>query len=116
MWTSIAANPVAFEAPSAGFALDWRTLQAWRERGVGFATLTHAAGISSTGDPVLDLQLPFDEPYRIPAGTAAAIAKAKTEGGRIIAIGTTVVRALEAAANARRRARRVWRRAWTHRA
>ena len=30
VWTKIAASPVAFEAPSAGFALDWRTLQAWR--------------------------------------------------------------------------------------
>ena len=57
VWTTIAADPVAFEPPSAGFALDWRTLQAWRRRGVGFATLTHAAGISSTGDPMLDLRL-----------------------------------------------------------
>jgi S-adenosylmethionine:tRNA ribosyltransferase-isomerase len=100
VWTSIAASPLAFEAPSAGFALDWRTLQAWRQRGVGFAALTHAAGISSTGDPALDLQLPFDEPYRIPAGTAATIVRTKADGRRVIAIGTTVVRALEAAANA----------------
>src|SRR5262249_38673267 len=42
VWTRIAADPVAFEPPSAGFALDWRTLTAWRQRGVGFATLTHA--------------------------------------------------------------------------
>jgi S-adenosylmethionine:tRNA ribosyltransferase-isomerase len=97
VWTAIAAEPVAFEPPSAGFALDWRTLIAWRQRGVGFATLTHAAGISSTGDPVLDLRLPFDEPYRIPESTAAAVVRAKSEGRRIIAIGTTVVRALEAA-------------------
>src|SRR5262249_24908683 len=46
----IAGPPVAFEAPSAGFAVDWQTLAAMRERGVAFATLTHAAGISSTGD------------------------------------------------------------------
>ena len=100
VWTSIAADPIAFEPPSAGFALDWRTLAAWQRRGIGFATLTHAAGISSTGDPVLDLRLPFDEPYRIPESTAAAINHAKSEGGRIIAIGTTVVRALESAADA----------------
>ena len=56
VWTAIAAVPVAFEPPSAGFALDWRTLHAWRQRGVGFATLTHAAGISSTGDAALDLR------------------------------------------------------------
>ncbi len=99
VWTRIAASPLAFEAPSAGFALDWRTLAAWRQRGVGFATLTHAAGISSTGDPALDLRLPFDEPYRIPDRTAAAIDTAKSEGRQIVAIGTSVVRALESAAN-----------------
>ena len=40
--------------------------QALRARGVAFATLTHAAGISSTGDAELDARLPFDEPYSIP--------------------------------------------------
>jgi S-adenosylmethionine:tRNA ribosyltransferase-isomerase len=100
MWTRIAAEPIAFEPPSAGFALDWRTLGAWRRRGIGFSTLTHAAGISSTGDPALDRRLPFDEPYRIPERTASAIRRAKSLGGRIVAIGTTVVRALESAANA----------------
>src|SRR5208282_4972551 len=39
VWTSIAAAPIAFEPPSAGFALDWRMLEIWRRRGVGFATL-----------------------------------------------------------------------------
>ena len=100
VWTSLAADPVAFEPPSAGFALDWRMLMASRGRGVKLATLTHAAGISSTGDPTLDLRLPLDEPYSIPERTAAVINQAKAEGGRIIAIGTTVVRALESAAQA----------------
>jgi S-adenosylmethionine:tRNA ribosyltransferase-isomerase len=99
VWTPIAAAPIAFEPPSAGFALDWATLAAWRGRGIGFATVSHAAGISSTGDGGLDARLPFDEPYRIPQRTAAAVARAKTAGRRIIAIGTTVVRALEAAAD-----------------
>ncbi|MDO3436388.1 S-adenosylmethionine:tRNA ribosyltransferase-isomerase [Rhizobium sp. CBN3] len=99
VWTRIAARPVAFEAPSASFALDWRTLQAWRRREIGFATLTHAAGISSTGDPALDSRLPFDEPYRVPECTVAQVARAQLRGSRIIAIGTSVVRALEAAAN-----------------
>jgi S-adenosylmethionine:tRNA ribosyltransferase-isomerase len=98
VWTTIAARPLAFEAPSAGFALDWRTLAAWRARGVRFATLTLATGISSTGDPELDRRFPLDEPYDIPPSTAAAIAAARRSGGRVIAIGTTVVRALEAAA------------------
>ncbi|HEY0284742.1 MAG TPA: S-adenosylmethionine:tRNA ribosyltransferase-isomerase, partial [Vicinamibacterales bacterium] len=62
---------------------------------IGFATITHAAGISSTGDPELDMRLPFDEPYDVPASTARAIERAQSNGGRIIAIGTTVVRALE---------------------
>ena len=71
---AVAALPVAFEAPSAGFVLDWGLLHALRQRGVGFATLTHAAGISSTGDAALDGRLPFDEPYRLPASTVRAIA------------------------------------------
>jgi S-adenosylmethionine:tRNA ribosyltransferase-isomerase len=100
VWTRIAADPIAFEAPSAGFVLNWRTLAAWRERGIGFSTLTHVAGISSTGDPTLDLRLPFDEPYRVPERTAAAINQAKSQGGRIVAIGTSVVRALESAVHA----------------
>jgi S-adenosylmethionine:tRNA ribosyltransferase-isomerase len=98
VWTSVAGPPVAFEAPSAGFALDWRALAAMRDRGVAFATLTHAAGISSTGDSELDRRLPFDEPYRIPPATAVAIRRARARGGRVVAIGTTVVRALEHAA------------------
>ncbi len=97
VWTPIAGPPVAFEPPSAGFALDWRSLAAMRAGGIVFAALTHAAGISSTGDPALDNLLPFDEPYSIPATTASAIRAARARGGRIIAIGTTVLRALEAA-------------------
>ena len=100
VWTRIAADPIALEPPSAGFALDWRTQAVWRQRAIGFATLTHAAGISSTGDPTLDAILPFDEPYRIPERTAAAIKHTKSKRGRVVAIGTTVVRALESAANA----------------
>ena len=57
--------------------------------------LTHAAGISSTGDDELDKRLPFDEPYVIPLATAAAIRRVRARGGRVVAIGTTVVRALE---------------------
>jgi S-adenosylmethionine:tRNA ribosyltransferase-isomerase len=101
VWTSVAALPVAFEPPSAGFVLDWQLLQALRDGGVGFATLTHAAGISSTGDEALDARLPFDEPYHLPEATVQAIAQARARGGRIVALGTTVTRALEHAAQAR---------------
>ena len=70
-----------------------------RARGVEFETITHAAGISSTGDEELDRLLPFDEPYRIPPATAEAVRRARTRGGRVVAVGTTVVRALEHAAS-----------------
>ena len=100
VWTSVAANPIAFEPPSAGFALNWRKLTSLRSRGVTIATLAHAAGISSTGDPELDARLPFDEPYAIPERTAAIVNRAKVAGGRIVAVGTTVVRALESAVKA----------------
>jgi S-adenosylmethionine:tRNA ribosyltransferase-isomerase len=98
VWTPIAGAPAAFEPPSAGFAIDWATLRAMRARGISFASVTLAAGLSSTGDPELDRRLPFDEPYRIPGATAAAIRRAQLTGGRIVAVGTTVVRALEHAA------------------
>jgi S-adenosylmethionine:tRNA ribosyltransferase-isomerase len=98
VWTKIAGPPVAFEPPSAGFVLDWHVLSAIRAHQARFATITHAAGISSTGDDDLDRLLPFDEPYHIPASTAKAVAEARQRGGRMIAVGTTVVRALEAAA------------------
>jgi S-adenosylmethionine:tRNA ribosyltransferase-isomerase len=98
VWTVIAGPPVAFEPPSAGFTMDWRVVAALRRQGVGFVTITHAAGISSTGDFALDARLPFDEPYRISPSAAAAIERARFDGRRIVAIGTTVVRALEHAA------------------
>ena len=101
-WTPIAGLPAAFEPPSAGFALDWRTLDAIHRRGVHFATITHAAGISSTGDVELDTRLPFDEPYRITESAARSIRLALAVGGRLIAIGTTVVRALEHAVSIHR--------------
>jgi S-adenosylmethionine:tRNA ribosyltransferase-isomerase len=99
VWTRVAALPVAFEPPSAGFVLDWALLSALKARGVGFATLTHAAGISSTGDDALDARLPLDEPYDIPSVTVEAIAQTKARGARVIALGTTVTRALEHAAS-----------------
>ena len=97
-WTRVAALRVSFEPPSASFVIDWaflKALQAWE---VGFATLTLAAGVSSTGDAALDTRLPFDEAYHLPRTTVEAISRTKAEGGRVIALGTTVTRALEHAA------------------
>lgn len=98
VWTRVAALPAAFEAPSAGFVLDWRLLGELRARGIGFATLTHAAGISSTGDPLLDARFPLEEPYHLPAATVEAILRTRAGGGRLVAVGTSVARALEHAA------------------
>ena len=52
------------------------------------------------GDDDFDQLLPFDEPYHIPATTAKAVEIARQHGGRVIAVGTSVVRALEDAATA----------------
>src|SRR5216684_1355779 len=50
-----------FEPPSAGLRLNWELLGALRKRGVALASLTHAAGLSSTGDAVVDALLPLPE-------------------------------------------------------
>jgi S-adenosylmethionine:tRNA ribosyltransferase-isomerase len=93
--TAFAARPWAAEMPSAARPLAWSTLLALRRAGVGIAALTHAAGLSSTGDPDLDAALPLPERYDLPAATIAAISATRARGGRVIAVGTTVVRALE---------------------
>jgi S-adenosylmethionine:tRNA ribosyltransferase-isomerase len=64
------------------------------------AALTHAAGLSSTGDAALDAILPLEERYDLPVGTVHAVADARARGGRVVAVGTTVVRALEGCAAA----------------
>lgn len=96
--TAYAARPWAAEAPSAGFALTWELLLGLKRQGVSLARVTHAAGLSSTGDDALDAALPLSERYDVPAATVQAIGTAKREGGRVIAVGTTVTRALEGAA------------------
>jgi S-adenosylmethionine:tRNA ribosyltransferase-isomerase len=83
--------------------LDLRSTGAPSQSGGSVASVlphTHAAGISSTGDPMRVLRLPFDEPYCIPQHTASVINDVKSKGRRLVAVGTTVVRALESAANA----------------
>jgi S-adenosylmethionine:tRNA ribosyltransferase-isomerase len=95
--TAFASRPWAVEMPSAGRPLTWSVLEALRARGVGLATVTHAAGLSSTGDPALDAALPLPERYEIPEASASAWARTRAEGGRVLAVGTTVVRALESA-------------------
>jgi S-adenosylmethionine:tRNA ribosyltransferase-isomerase len=96
--TSYGARPWAFEPPSAGKPLTWGLLRSLRGHGIAIASITHAAGISSTGDAGLDVLLPMDERFEVPAETVAAVGRAREAGGRVVAVGTTVVRALESAA------------------
>ena len=96
--TPYAARPWASEMPSAGRPLRLELLARLRARGVRVAWLTHAAGLSSTGDAGLDAALPLPERYEILPSTVAAVAGARRRGGRVVAVGTTVVRALEGAA------------------
>ena len=98
--TAYGARPWAFEPPSAGRPLTWGLLESLRRRGVAIAPVTHAAGLSSTGDPELDARLPLEERFEVPPRTVEAVREALRAGGRIVAVGTTVVRALEAAAAA----------------
>jgi S-adenosylmethionine:tRNA ribosyltransferase-isomerase len=98
--TAYAARPWAAEAPSAGLPLTWALLQRLAAGGVSVRALTHAAGLSSTGDAALDARLPLPERYHIPQEAVDAVAEARAVGGRVIAAGTTVVRALEGAAAA----------------
>jgi S-adenosylmethionine:tRNA ribosyltransferase-isomerase len=93
--TAYAARPWAAEAPSAGLALTWELLLDLRRRGVAIARVTHAAGLSSTGDGELDARLPLAESYEVPAETVRAVESARRRGGRVVAVGTTAVRALE---------------------
>jgi S-adenosylmethionine:tRNA ribosyltransferase-isomerase len=94
-----AAKPWAFELPSAGRPLTFQLLFELEDRGALLTHVTHAASISSTGSQSLDERLPLAERYEISEGAARVIARARAEGGRIIAAGTSVVRALEARAS-----------------
>lgn len=93
--TPHAARPWAAEPPSAGFALTTELVLALVKKGVRVASLTHAAGLSATGDAALDAMLPLEERCDLPASTVRAVTEAKARGGRVVALGTTVARALE---------------------
>ena len=95
-----ASRPWAVEMPSAGRPLRWEILLALRGRGVRFAAVTEAAGLSSTGDPAIDAALPLAERFEVPAATVEAVRAARRARGRVVAVGTSVARALEGAATA----------------
>jgi S-adenosylmethionine:tRNA ribosyltransferase-isomerase len=93
-----AARPWAVEMPSAGRLLRIDTLVALRRRGVEIVSITHAAGLSATGDPAIDARLPLPERFEVGEAAARAVLRTRARGGRVIAVGTSVVRALESAA------------------
>jgi S-adenosylmethionine:tRNA ribosyltransferase-isomerase len=96
--TAYGSRPWAVEPPSAGLPLTWDLLLELRRHGVEVARVTHAAGLSSTGDAELDARLPMAERYEVTEETVRAVDSARAAGGRVIAVGTTVTRALESAA------------------
>ena len=92
--TDHADTPGSAEMPSAGRPVTARVLRNLRRRGVGVATVVLHCGLSS---PDRD-EPPYAEWYSVPESTLAAVREAR----RVIAIGTTVVRALESAATGTR--------------
>jgi S-adenosylmethionine:tRNA ribosyltransferase-isomerase len=92
--TVYAREPGSAEMPSAGRAFSQEVLDGLRRKGIGFVTITLHTGVASleTHEP------PYEEPYHVPAPTAEAVNAAKAAGRRVIAVGTTAVRALESAA------------------
>ena len=97
--TLFAGPALSVEPPSAAFALTWDLFFKLRERGLEVASLLHGAGISSTGSEDLDRYLPLEEWFEVPGETVEAIAQTKHRKGKVIALGTTVARALESAVN-----------------
>ena len=95
--TLFAGPPVSVEPPSAGFPFNWDLILRLRAKGVEIGTLLHSAGLSSTGSIELDTMLPLAEWYEIPETTVKKFEVAKKEGRQIVALGTTVLRALESA-------------------
>ncbi|RYZ10373.1 MAG: S-adenosylmethionine tRNA ribosyltransferase [Myxococcales bacterium] len=97
--TRYASRPWSFEMPSAGRPLTFESLFELERRGAVVTYVTHAAGVSSTGSAALDARLPLPERFEIPEATVSAIARARGVGGRVIAAGTSVTRALEGRAS-----------------
>ncbi|MGH3479524.1 MAG: S-adenosylmethionine:tRNA ribosyltransferase-isomerase [Nocardioidaceae bacterium] len=91
--TEYADTPGSAEMPSAGRPLTSRLLHRLRARGVSVAALVLHTGVSSaeSGEP------PYAEWFAVPGSTAKAVQAARSKRRRVIAVGTTVVRALESA-------------------
>jgi S-adenosylmethionine:tRNA ribosyltransferase-isomerase len=92
--TIFAREPGSAEMPSAARPFSARVVRALRARGVGLAEILLHTGLSSLeeGEP------PHPERWSVTHGTAMQVAATREAGGRVIAAGTTVVRALETSA------------------
>ena len=101
--TVYARESGAVAAPTAGLHFDERTFAELEARGVARAFVTLHVG-AGTFQPVrsddLEDHVMHEEWVEVPDSTAAAVNAARAAGGRVIAIGTTVVRSLETAAAA----------------
>ncbi|HUO79114.1 MAG TPA: tRNA preQ1(34) S-adenosylmethionine ribosyltransferase-isomerase QueA [Steroidobacteraceae bacterium] len=99
--TVYARAPGAVAAPTAGLHFDAPLLAALAARGVEVADLTLHVG-AGTFQPLrsddLDAHRMHAEWLAVPAATVAAVAATRARGGRVVAVGTTVVRSLESAA------------------
>ena len=94
--SAFSSRPWAMELPSAGASLPLGLLMELRVKGIQVVSLTHACGLSSSGDKTLDASWPFGERYEIPQNTVEKIRETRAaRGGRVIAAGTSVMRALE---------------------
>jgi S-adenosylmethionine:tRNA ribosyltransferase-isomerase len=93
--TVYATTPGSAEMPSAGRAFTPQLFTDLITRGVAVAPITLHTGVSS---PEAD-EAPYPEPYRVPPSTAALVNHTHAQGHRVVAVGTTVVRALETVAD-----------------
>lgn len=99
--TVYAGPPGAVAAPTAGLHLSEGVLAELARAGVGLARVTLHVGpgtFRNLRPEDLDAGLLHPEPWWIPAETAEAVAATRARGGRVVAVGTTTVRALESAA------------------
>ena len=98
--TVYASEPGAVAAPTAGLHFDAAIFAALASRGVAIADVTLHVG-AGTFQPLRPEQLEgrqlHAERVEVPPATVAAVARARAAGGRVVAVGTTVVRALESA-------------------
>jgi S-adenosylmethionine:tRNA ribosyltransferase-isomerase len=99
--TIYARNPGAVAAPTAGLHFDDRMLERLRARGIGIAYVTLHIG-AGTFQPVevedIMQHRMHSERFDVPQATVAAVGAARERGNNVIAVGTTSLRALEAAA------------------